>query len=78
MANNKIKYVLTLVFVVIFSSACSQTVKGPVTGAKYNVNIGGWKDKGEYDKARQEALKPAESECHVVDCPEHDKEILSY
>ena len=72
------RYAITLIFTLVVCVACSQTVKGPVSGKKYNVNVGGYKDKTEYEKARKEATKPAGSECQIVDCPEPGVDNLPY
>lgn len=60
--------------------ACSGTIKikTPVSGKKFNVNIGCTQDKVEYDRVREEAKKPVDSEMKIVDCPDSGKEVRSY
>ena len=54
-------------------------MRGSISGNKYNVNVSGWKDKVEYDKACEEVIKPAETDCApVIDSPEQGKEISPY
>lgn len=67
------------IFIVILLAGltgCSTTAKGPVTNKEYKVQVGGWQDMGEYQKAREAAVnQETRSEddvvdCNVVDCPE--------
>ena len=58
----------------LLSLSCSKSVKGPLTGKKYNVNVGGWSDMDKYNEAREQ-VKSKEDEtersqdCNIVDCP---------
>ena len=62
----------------LFSLSCSKSVKGPITGHKYKVNVGGWSDMDKYKEAREQA-KSQENEverpqdCNIVDCPDKIK-----
>jgi len=62
------KKVVLLLLCSCLAVACSKTVKGPVTGKKYDVKVGGWSDMDEYKKAREEAVNKEEPEIKTQDC----------
>ena len=67
---------LFLVTLVAGLAGCSTTAKGPITHKEYKVQVGGWQDMGEYQKAREAAVNQETRteddvvDCNVVDCPE--------
>ena len=69
---NKIVLLILVSFLVV---GCSKTVKGPVSGKKYDIKVGGWSDMDKY-KAARESLNQEDDErdksdeCNVVDCPD--------
>lgn len=77
------KNVMILMCVSLFALSCSKPVKGPLTGKKYNVNLGGWSDMEQYKEARDEAISTDEPiersrDCNVVDCPDDVKKGQQY
>ena len=70
----------------IFSLSCSETVKGPLTGNKYKVNVGGTGDMKKYKDARDDAMDPDFSkdtidrplDCNIVDCSDSIIESVPY
>ena len=81
-----LKKLIILFCICIFSLSCSKSVKGPLTGKKYNVNVGGWGDMDKYKDARDDAMDPSFSkdsierplDCNVVDCPDNVREGVPY
>jgi len=70
-----LKNIAILLCASFLTIACSKTVKGPVTGKKYDVKIGGWSDMDKYRGARESVDKDENSrdnseECNLVDCPD--------
>ncbi len=76
-----LKSFLFIFMVTLALAGCSETVKGPVTGKKYNVTVGGWEDMDKYKKARKEATSPIDAEaakekpvnCSKADCPDDER-----
>jgi len=69
------KKVVFLILVSVMAMGCSKTVKGPVTGKKYDIKVGGWSDMDKYKSARESLNKEEDErdksdECNVVDCPD--------
>ncbi|MCW9012195.1 MAG: hypothetical protein OQL06_00315 [Gammaproteobacteria bacterium] len=60
-------FILALISM-LFLTACSSTATGPVTGRKYKVEVGGWKDMEAYKKARKEALEDKQQGDKTIDC----------
>ena len=82
-APNMLKKIIILVCISLISLSCSKTVKGPLSGKDYNVNLGGWSDMEKYKEAREDAIskeQPLEKsqDCNVVDCPDSVKEGRQY
>ena len=78
-----LKNIIILVCISLFSLACSKTVKGPLSGKEYKVNLGGWSDMEKYKEAREDAIskeQPLEKsqDCNVVDCPDSVKKGQQY
>ena len=70
-----LKNIVVLLCVTLFAFACSKAVKGPLSGKKFDVNVGGWSDMKKYKEARESVDKEEDSrdksqECNVVDCPD--------
>ena len=70
-----LKNIIVLLCVALLAIACSKTVKGPLSGKKFDVNVGGWSDMDKYKEARksvekEEDLRDKSQECNVVDCPD--------
>jgi len=69
------KNIIILLCVSLLTVACSKTVKGPLSGKKYDVKVGGWSDMDKYREARESVEKDDDArdnsdECNVVDCPD--------
>ena len=70
---------LTVLFVVsCLIAACSTTVKSPVSGKKYNVNVGCYQDKDAYDQVREEAIRKSDPNPKIGDCSDVSRENQSY
>ena len=75
------KHILLAISIALLTFSCSKSVKGPLTGKKYNVQMGGWSDMDKYQQAREEASSSENSdsssekpvECNKVDCPDDDR-----
>ena len=69
---NKLIFVLSLTLV---ASSCSQTIKSPISGKPYKLNVGSTSDMDRYSQAREEAIKE-DSDCNIkiIDCPSTNKE----
>ena len=71
----RIKILLIFIFMAILT-ACSTTAKGPITNREYKVQVGGWQDMDEYNKARDIAVEQKEpakedvQDCVPIDCRE--------
>lgn len=70
-----LKNIIVLLCIALFAIACSKTVKGPLKGRKFDVNVGGWSDMDKYKEARESVDKEEDprdksQECNVVDCPD--------
>ena len=70
-----LKNIAVILCVSLLTVACSKTVKGPITGKKYDVKVGGWSDMDKYREAREsvdeeEDMRDKSQECNVVDCPD--------
>ena len=64
---------LTIVFCFsLMLSSCSQTIKSPISGAQYKVNVGSTSDSTKYNKSRDEAMRENDSGCdiRIIECPE--------
>lgn len=64
---------LTIVFCFsLLVSSCSQTIKSPISGTQYKVNVGSTSDSNKYNKAREEAMKKDDSGCdiRIIECPD--------
>ena len=57
---------LTALFAVLTVAACSTTVTGPVTGNKYNLDVGCTDDMRTYREQREIVIDGKETE---LDCP---------
>lgn len=73
------KNLMILICIGLFSLSCSKSTKGPGTGDKYKVNVGGWSDMDKYNQARDqvgsgedEVERPVD--CNIVDCPNKVKQ----
>lgn len=65
---------LNIIFLaLLFVSACSATVTGPITKNKYNLDVGCTDDMREYKEARGELLeneiKQPQTKQLMIDCP---------
>jgi hypothetical protein len=61
---------ITLLFIVLSINACSTTVTGPVTGNKYNLDVGCTEDMQTYREQRNNTIKDIEREkMNKLDCP---------
>jgi hypothetical protein len=60
-----------LLMVLWFVSACSSTVTGPVSGSKYNLNVGCTDDMQQYREEREKVVEKKKQEKIKVelDCP---------
>lgn len=72
------KNIILLLCVSLIAVACSKTVKGPLSGKKYDVKVGGWSDMDKYREAREsvekgDASREDSEECNAADCPDDDK-----
>jgi hypothetical protein len=69
---------IVLFMVVLMVSACSSTFTGPVTGTKYNVDMGCTDDMRQYREDRKEVIgdKSKESQTVEQDCFVQEKEKI--
>ena len=72
------KKITVLLVVSCLSAACSGTLKSPVSGKKYNVNVGCYQDKESYDQAREEAMRKSDPDPNIVDCSDVSREASPY
>ena len=70
---NKLIFVLCLSLII---ASCSQTIKSPISGKPYKLNVGSTSDMDKYNKARQEAIRKEDADCNIriIDCPETNNE----
>ena len=61
---------LTLLFIALSMNACSTTVTGPVTGNKYNLDVGCTEDMQSYREQRKSIIVDMERDkINKLDCP---------
>ena len=63
----------TLLFIALSMNACSTTVTGPVTGNKYNLDVGCTEDMQSYREQRKDIIDDMEREkMDKLGCPNVD------
>ena len=62
---------IVLIILVLIVNGCSSTFTGPVTGNKYNIDVGCTEDMQQYREERKEVIdkKKQEKQKIELDCP---------
>ena len=66
---------IALVMIVLVMNACSSTFTGPVSGKKYNIDVGCTDDMQQYREERKEVVDKEKKEKPKIelDCPVDEK-----